>query len=212
VAAVAALASLPFAERDEAAPLFDLLRRMRVGAELADDLLPWRLKLEPPPRHVSFSAWAKDLVGATRRRPASGDPHREPELLALAADLAVASEHERDYGAGLETLLAGLGDRWPEMLGDALGMRVAASVDPEGVIASFFVRWYRLRACRRTLLESALPRGTRDSSPKQLEAVADRLADADVPIWQAWLDDHPPRRQVSRAVRGVMRRGEGRRR
>lgn len=211
-AAVASLASLPFSEREEATPLFELLGRMRGADEMADDLLPWRLKLKPPPRYGSFSAWAKDLVWAARRQSAPGGPDREPELLLLAADLAVASENDPDYGAGVETLLAGLPEEWPELLGDALGKRVAASVDPEGVIATFFARWYGLRACRRTLLESSLPRGTRDSSPKQLEAVAERLADAGVPIWETWLEDHPPRRQVSRAVRGVMRRGDGKRR
>jgi hypothetical protein len=212
VAAAACLAKLPFSEREQASAVYGLLRDVWVADEMVDELLPWRLKLETPPRHGSFSTWAKDLVWAARRQAASGARERESELRVLAADLGVARVRDADYGEGIETLLAGMDDLWPEALGDALGGAVAASVDPENLIAAFFVRWYGLRGSRRVLLEDALPRGTRDSSPKRLEAVADLLAPTAVPIWEEWLEDHPPRRQVSRAVRGVIRRGEGRRR
>jgi hypothetical protein len=210
--AAGCLATLPFSEREQAVPLFRLLRDTRVAAELAGELLPWQLKLEPPPKRKRFSAWARDIVWATRRQAASGRREREAELRTLAADIAVAGFREADYEEGIETLVAGMDGEWPQALGDALGKTIAASLEPERVIAAFFVRWYRLRGCRGVLLGDSLPRATRDTSPKRLEAVAELLREADALTWEKWLEEHPPRRPVSRAVRGVIRRGEGKRR
>jgi hypothetical protein len=212
LAAARCLASLPFSEYERAVPLFRRLHSARLAEDIADELLPWRLKFESPPRRAVFSDWATDMVSAGQNEAAFGNHERVAELRALAADVVVASRREDDYLEGIGTLLAGMDAGWPKALGDALRMRIAASVEPERIIAESFGCWYPVEAWRQSLLESALPRATRDTSPKQLEAVADLLPESAVPAWERWAEENPSAHAVSRAVRGVFRRGEGKQR
>jgi hypothetical protein len=212
LAAARCLSSLPFSEHERAVSLFRRLRSARVAEDIADELLPWRLKIESPPRRAVFSDWARDMVLAGQNAAAFGNSERLAELWALAADVAVASRREDDYPQGVGTLLAGMDAGWPKALGDALRMTIAASVEPERIIAESFVCWYLVESWRQTLLESALPRATRDTPPRQLEAVADLLPGPAVPAWERWLEENPSAHAVSRAVRGVFRRGEGKQR
>jgi hypothetical protein len=93
----------------------------------------------------------------------------------------------------------------------ALGRALDRSPDSEALLARAFVEWGRSPLHARDLIEAALPRATRDLPPRQLEAVGERLSKAQAKAWDEWLEEHPPSGAVSRAVRGVFRRGEGKR-
>ena len=207
-AALEAIADVPFEEWEAVAELLRLLgdgpRAVRGDADYA----AWRLLFGAAPERRPFGEWAEAAVRLLRRRGIGLSAFREEELRALAARVAIASLEEDDQVTGTEALRRACGGEWLEQLGDALARRAAKSLEPPRQIARAFAAWQRPGRGRNPLLEVALPRATRDLAPKQLEAVGDELGERLRIAWEEWLEEHPPRRAVSRAVRGVFRRGE----
>jgi hypothetical protein len=209
--ALACLAGLPFGQAEEAGPL---LRALAAGPRASSgdvEVVAWRLRCNLAPERQPFRDWAEAASSLRRRGREIGlAASREEELRRLAAQVAVESLGEGDYPQGIEILLRGMGRDWAVELGDALARRVERSVNPRKQIIDAFVDWHGAKRCRDSLLEVALPRATRDLPVRELEAVGEDLNRQGREVWQSWLEDHPPRRAVSRAVRGVFRRGEER--
>ncbi|HEV7482900.1 MAG TPA: hypothetical protein VGO13_07360 [Solirubrobacterales bacterium] len=202
------LAAQPLAADDERAQLFRALRKAPKEVQSEPEFVAWWLLAERAPARQEFLYWAGIAAKLDRYPGAPLTPSRRREVGALAARVAADSLAEADYAAGLEALLDGFGEDWPAEFGDALGDSIAASPRPEKRVATAFVELGRVGRHRERLFEVVLPRATRDRSPKQLEAVAERLGPGAAERWEEWLDEHPPRRAVSRAMRGVLRRGE----
>ncbi len=203
------LAELSFRQGEEARRLFGVLRNGPGAVRGDTEYLAWSLLFEAAPERQAFRDWA---VAADRllRGGESLSPARDGELSDLAARVAIQSLDEDDYAKGIEVLLRGMGRDWPLELGDALARRIAKSLDPSKLVADVFVLWQAPKSCREPLLEVALPRATRDLPLAELDEVGVILGERRGRAWERWLEDHPPRRAVSRAVRGVFRRGEER--
>jgi GTPase-associated protein 1, N-terminal domain type 2/GTPase-associated protein 1, middle domain len=209
-AALECLGRVPFAEAERIAPLWKALRAAPFAVSGDPRHEVWSLVFEAAPKRRAFRAWAEDLA-RMRQQPGATLPRaRQEEMGGLAARVAVHSLLEDDQARGIEILLRELGRDWPLELGDALSRRAAKSLDPAKQVGRAFVVWQRPKRCRRALLEVALPRATRDFSAKQLDEVGASLGERLLPEWEGWIEDHPPRRAVSRAVRSVFRRGEER--
>jgi hypothetical protein len=208
--ALACLGEMSFGEAKRIVPLFRILRTGTRVARGDPEYAAWSLLFEAAPERQPFRDWAE---AASRLQGLVGiglSSRREVDLHALAARVAVQSLGEEDHARGLEILLDSMGREWPLDLGDALAHRAAKSINPQKLLARAFVVWQAPKRCRIALLETAMPRATRDLSAKELEAVGASLGERWGPPWEDWLEEHPPRRAVSRAVRGVLRRGEDR--
>lgn len=199
------LAELPFSDAEDVGELFRVLRTGPRVVRADPEFAAWDLHFEAAPERQAFCDWAK---AASRLRDNGLTALREEELRALAARVAVRSLGEDDYSQGIEILLREMGRDWPTELGDALARHAAKSLNPEKLIARAFAAWQRPKRCREALLDEALPRATRDRPAKELDAVGDNLNERGREMWEGWLEENPPRRAVSRAVRGVFRRGE----
>lgn len=208
--ALSALAALPLAPDPAAEALFEALNEGPSAVRRQTQFLPWALFFERPPRGRSFADWTWWL-SETRSAFAELSRQRRGELGALAAEVAAAELGGSRYDEGLDDLVELFGADWLPELGEALAALLARSADPERLLALAFVEWGRSRRNGEALLDEALPHATRDLSPRRLEAVADRLDEGRVAGWDQWLEEHPPSGAVSRAVRGVFRRGEGKR-
>lgn len=209
-AALQALSALGFTEPNSAAPLWEALRAGPAAVRGDPETRAWGLRFVRPPKRRAFADWARecaDLLDPGSARP--GLP-RCRELEELAARRALGCLDEDDYEAGIEALLGVVDESWLELLGTALARGLERTVSPEMQIARFYVGWHGLRRAGEPLLEVALAEGTRDRSAKELEAVGAHLSRSGAESWEEWLERHPPRRAVSRAVRGVLRRGEDR--
>ncbi|HVQ58171.1 MAG TPA: hypothetical protein VMS60_04610 [Solirubrobacterales bacterium] len=201
------LAKLSFSEGERPTRLFDALAAGPAAVRGDPEYIAWGLRFDLAPRSQGFRVWAETAVRAGAQ--GSGlSRSRGEDLEWLAARVAVECVDESDYGEGLSALLLGMGEGWPLQLGDALGRLLGKIPNPEKRIAKFFVAWYGQKRDREVLLETALPRATRDTPLARLEEVGEKLSERGQPIWQEWLEEHPPRRAVSRAVRGVFRRGD----
>lgn len=206
--ALACLAELRLEDHDLAAPLMRPLADGPPETRADPTHRLWRLVLEPPPGHRSWSEWAGEMAHLLEE--ALELPRRRREEAArLVADTAVACLGERDHLEGVEQAVGRLGRDWPLALGEALAARIDRAADPARLVAEAFARWAGSRRCREALLGTALPRATRDLSAHDLEEVGERCGER-LPGWDAWLERHPPRRAVTRRVRGVLRRREGR--
>jgi hypothetical protein len=201
------LAKLSFSEAKQARRLFDALAAGPGAVRGDPECVAWGLRLYPAPRSQEFQAWVETVVGA-RTRGSGLSASRDEELERLAARTAIQCVQEPDYEEGLSALLRGMGEKWPLELGDALGRFLGKSLNLDQRVAEFFVAWYRQKRDRDVLLDVALPRATRDIPPARLEEVGERLGERGRSIWEEWLEAHPPRRAMSRAVRGVFRRGD----
>lgn len=210
-AALEALAEVPFERWEAVAALLRLLNEGPRAVRGDADFAAWGLFFGAAPERRPFEQWAEAAVRLSGRGEVGLSASREEELRALAARVAVDSLEEADQLRGVEILARGLGGEWLEQLGDALAARAAKSLEPPAQIARAFTAWQRPGRNRNPLLELALPRATRDLSARQLEAVGEQLRGPLRPPWEDWLELHPPRRAVSRAVRGALRRGGGRR-
>ncbi len=202
------LAVQPLEQDEERVQLFRALRKAPKEVQSEPEFVAWWLLIERAPKQQEFPYWAGVAAKLERYPGKPLTPSRWDEVTVLAARVAADSLGENGYGGALEGLLDALGRDWPQQLGDALAGAIAASSRPEKRVAAAFIELDRLDRHREQLLETALPRATRDCSPKQLEAVAEKLGPAAGEVWEDWLAEHPPRRAVSRAVRGVLRRGE----
>jgi|GEM_PF-5909979 len=170
------------------------------------DLAAWDLVVERPPDRRDLLTWTKALLDL--RGAGSGlSRSRREELGLLAAHVAASCLDQPDCEPALALLLSELDDEWPLELGDALARSLEKTVNPQRRLAAAFETWGRPRHWNEVLLGAALPRATRDRPPKELEAVGEILPEAIRQRWDEWLEEHPPRRAVSRAVRGVFRRG-----
>lgn len=210
-AALHVLSGLSFADPNPAAPLWEALRAGPAAVRADPEVRAWDLRIALPPKRRAFSEWAREcgeLLGPGGLRPSL--PRRR-ELEQLAARQAIRCLDEEDYEDGIEALLAAAGERWLEELGAALALALERSVSPEALIARFYVGWHGVRRAHEPLLEVALAEATRDRSVKELESVGDQFDRAGERSWEEWLERHPPRRAVSRAMRSVMRRREGER-
>jgi len=207
--ALACLASLPMRSDEVAEELFSALRQAPRELKSSGQYVAWLLFVERPPGARRFAEWARAVNRAGQLLAELPDARLE-EMRTLAADVAAIGVGEAGYVEGLDDLVAVLGRAWLPELGDALTRELARDQDPEGLLASVFVEWQQCRAGAE-LLEEALPRATRGLSPRRLEEVAERLQGPRRESWEEWLEEHPPSGAVSRAVRGVFRRGEGRR-
>lgn len=206
-AALEALAEVPFERWKGVAELLRLLGEGPRDVRGDADVAAWGLLFGAAPERRPFEQWAEAAVRLSRRRDIGLSAFREEELRALAARVAAASLEERDQRRGVEILKRGFGRAWLEQLGDALARRAAKSLEPARQIAHAFTAWQGSGRGSDQLLELALPRATGDLSARQLEAVGEQLREPLRLPWQEWLEQHPPRRAVSRAVRGVFRRG-----
>jgi hypothetical protein len=205
--ALSSLTTLPLRRDPAVESLFDACERAPKSIRATPEYLSWWLLFQSPPDGRSFAGWATVLPKARPLLAQMPEP-RLREVRDLAAEVAVASLGEDRYPEGLESLIEALGSDWHVELGEALGRELRRVSDPEGTIALAFVEWRHCRGHDRGLLEEALPRGTRDVSPRRLEDVGKRLDESQRKQWGTWLEEHPPSRAVSRAVRGVFRRGE----
>jgi hypothetical protein len=208
--AIGSLADLPLTPDPGAKALLKALREGPISLQNGVGILPWALLFERPPGGRSFADWTwwlKEEATLFAQLPRG----RREELRALAAEVAVEALGEDRYGEGLEDLVEMLGPDWLPELGAALAAALARSADPERLLALAFGEWRRLRRSGEVLLEDALPAATRDLSPRRLEEVGERLDEDRAEVWDQWLEDHPPSGAVSRTVRGVFRRGEGKR-
>lgn len=207
--ALASLATLPLRREPASESLLRPLDKGPSSIKESGEYMAWLLLFQSPPR-LAFADWT--WTAHRVRRPLSELPRsRAEEVRALAAEVAAASLGEDRYDEGLDDLADMFGARWLEELGEALGRALGRAPDPEALLARAFVEWRRSPHHARDLTEEALPRATRDLSPRQLEAVGERLGKAQAEAWNEWLEEHPPSGAVSRAVRGVFRRGEGKR-
>jgi GTPase-associated protein 1, N-terminal domain type 2/GTPase-associated protein 1, middle domain len=202
------LGALSFRQAEEAEQLFGVLREGPRAVRGDPEYAAWRLRFEAAPERQAFRDWAEAAARLRRERETPLSSAREDELRGFAARVAVQSLGEQDYAQGIEILLRGMGRNWPVELGDALARRAAKSLNPQKPVARAFVLWQSPQGCREALLEVALPRATRDLSAGELDAVGESLDERRLPAWEGWLEEHPPRRAVSRAVRGVFRRGD----
>lgn len=211
-AALACLAGLSFRDSVEpAAKLFEALGSGPRAIRGDPDWIAWDLFFAARAERQSLVEWARDAVRLFRGGEPRLSEERAEELRDLAAAFAVRTIAADAQGRGVELLLREMDRDWAVTLGGALARRVANSVNPEKVLAGAFVQWHAPRKqAREALLERALPRAIGDLSPRRLEEVGARLPDSWLPEWEEWLEDHPPRRAVSRAVRGVLRKGEDR--
>lgn len=201
------LGELSFRQGEEARRLFGVLRNGQRAPHGAAEYVAWGLLFEAAPERQAFRDWA-EAADRLLQGGESLSPAREGELSDLAARVAIQCLGEDDHARGIEILLRGMGRDWPLELGDALARRIAKSLDPPKLVAQAFVLWQAPKNCREQLLEVALPRATRDLPPARLDEVGEILGERRGRAWQRWLEEHPPRRAVSRAVRGVFRRGE----
>lgn len=209
-AALAGLASLPLAPDPAAEALFEALNDGPRALRREAAFLPWALLFERPPRGRDFADWTWWLSGE-RSLFAELSRERRREVAALAADVAAEALGASRYDEGLDDLVELLGRAWLPELGEALAAALSRSDEPERLLAIAFVDWGRPPRNGKELLEQALPHATRDLSPRRLEGVVERLDEARGRSWEAWLEEHPPSRAVTRAVRGVFRRGEEKR-
>ncbi len=205
-AALESLADVPFERWEEVAELLRILGEGPRAVRSDADYAAWSLRFGVAPERRPFEQWAEAAVRLLRRRDAGLSAFREEELRALAARVAIASLGEPDQRRGVEILARGFGREWLLQLGEALARRAAKSLEPPRQIARAFAAWHRSGRDKNPLLELALPRATRDLSAKQLEAVGAELGERRRAAWEEWLERHPPRRAVSRAVRGVLRK------
>lgn len=210
-AALEALAEVPFERWEAVAALLRLLNEGPRAVRGDADFAAWGLFFGAAPERRPFEQWAEAAVRLAGRGEVGLSASREEELRALAARVAVDSLEQADQLRGVEILARGLGGEWLEQLGAALAARAAKSLEPPAQIARAFTAWQRPGRGRNPLLERALPPATRGLSARQLEAVGEELREPLRPLWEEWLELHPPRRAVSRAVRGAFRRGGGRR-
>lgn len=209
-AALGCLAEISFRDAKGAGRLFEMLRDGPLALRSDPELVAWSLRFEQPPKRQEFAAWAETASRLLQPGEATLSSSRQEDLRALTARLATQNVRDAGYAEGLEILLLGMGDEWPLELGDALAGGIAASVNPERRIAEAFGVWQAQKHWREVLLDVALPRATRDRAGKELEAAGEKLNERGQELWDQWLEQHPPRRGVSRAVRGVFRRGEER--
>jgi hypothetical protein len=203
--ALQCLAAIPLREMRRGRALYEGLRA--APAARGDlDLAAWDLVVERPPGRRDLVTWTKALLAL--HAAGSGLPRsRREELALLAAHIAASCLDQPDCEPALALLLSEMDDEWPLQLGDALARSLEKTVNPQRRIAEAFETWGRPRHWSKVLLGTALPRATLDRPPKELEAVGEILPEAIGPSWDEWLEEHPPRRAVSRAVRGVFRRG-----
>ncbi|HEV2791274.1 MAG TPA: hypothetical protein VGV69_08270 [Solirubrobacterales bacterium] len=207
--ALSCLETLPLRRRPAAKSLFTALRQAPKSVRATPEYLSWWLLFASPPSR-GFIDWA-ELMPRARGLLAKMPELRRREVETLAAEIAATSFGEDGYSDGVDVLVDVFGDEWPPELGEALGRELVDVKNPERTIARVFVEWQRCPRHAGVLLEQALPRATRDQSPRRLEAVGEQLGEGRREAWDAWLEEHPPSRAVSRAMRGVLRRGEGKR-
>jgi len=200
------LAATPLAAEEESVALFRALKGAPEEVRGQPEYVAWWILLRRPPAGRSFPDWAQ-AVARVRRLLADLPPARLAELRDVIADVAAASWEEPGYDEGLEILLRAMGEEWPARLGEALARSLAVSANPERLLARVFLQWLALPDFALQLLDVALPTATADLPPKRLETVGERLG-RDREEWELWLEQHPPRGAVSRAVRGVLRRGD----
>lgn len=208
--ALSCLATLPLARDRDREVLFNAFDSAPKSVRSTSEYLAWWLLFQSPPRGRSFAGVALVMPRAKpllKKMPQS----RLREVRALAAEVAATSLAENRYIEGVEALVDSFGANWLIELAAAFAEVVDRSDEPETEVARAFLEWQRSRRYARKLIDEALPQATRDLSPRRLEAVGDRLDDAQREAWGAWLEEHPPSRAVSRAFRGALRRGEGRR-
>lgn len=205
--ALSSLAALPLQREPASEALFTALDRAPKSLRNTPGYIAWWLLFESPPRR-DFASWAVVVTRARALISKMPEP-RLREVRLLAAEVAAASLGEDRHADGVDHLVDVFDAEWLPELGDALGQRLAQSADPEKTVALAFAEWQRSPRRRRGLLEKALPRATRDLPPRRLEGVGERLGGAQREAWEDWLEGHPPSRAVSRAMRGVLRRGEG---
>ncbi|HET8863291.1 MAG TPA: hypothetical protein VFM94_08585 [Solirubrobacterales bacterium] len=208
--ALACLAELSFGDAERAGRLFGILRKGPRPVRGDPEFIAWSLLFEAAPDRQEFRDWAAALSRLRRRPDARLSRSREEQLASLAARVAVQCLDEPDHPQGVGILLDALGGEWAEQLGDALARRAGKSINPQKLFGRAFVTWHKPKRCQEALLEVALPRATGDLSARELDDVGASLGERGLPAWEAWLEDHPPRRAVSRAVRGVFRRGDDR--
>jgi GTPase-associated protein 1 len=210
LSALACLAALPLRRETITETLFTALGGPPGTARGRLDYLPWYLLFESPPEGLGFTRWTQVVEPAEpllRKLPAA----TLRELRELAAEVAAHQLGDRGYAEDLDALLDVLGPEWLPELGTSLARALERSADPEALLARAFLEWGRPPVHGQDLLEQALPRATRDLPARLLEGVGDRLGERRAVAWEEWLEDHPPSGAVSRAVRGVLRRGEGKR-
>lgn len=208
--ALACLGKLSFGDAERAARLFGILRQGPRPVRGDPELVAWSLLFEAAPERQGLRDWAEALSRLQRQPEARFSQSREEQLARLAAQVAVQSLDEPDHPQGVAILLDAFGADWALELGDALARRAGKSINPQKLFARAFVAWHEPKRCQEALLDVALPRATRDLSARELDDVGASLGERGLPGWEAWLEDHPPRRAVSRAVRGVFRRGDDR--
>lgn len=206
--ALSCLETLPLRRQPAAKSLFTALRQAPKSVRVTPEYVSWWLLFASPPSR-SFIDWAEVIPQARGMLAKMPEPRRR-EVGALAAEIAAANLGEDRYSDGVDILVDVLGDEWLPELGDAMGRKLGEVESPERAIARLFVEWQHCPRHAGALLEQALPRATRDQSSRRLEAVGERLGEGRREAWDAWLEEHPPSRAVSRAVRGVLRR-EGKR-
>lgn len=202
------LATLPLRREPATVALFTALGKAPKSVRRIPEYAPWWLLFESPPERGFFN-WADQVRRAQPLFSKAAEP-RQREVGALAARVAAAGLGEERYSDGVDVLVETLGVEWLSELGDALGGELDRDEDPEYLVALAFFEWQDCRRHGRELLEEALPRATRDLSPRRLEAIGERFEGSQREEWAQWLEAHPPGGAVSRAVRGVFRRGEDR--
>jgi len=208
--ALASLAALPLRREPVTETLFKALGGPPGTSRGRLDYLPWYLLFESPPERLDFARWTQVVERAEPwLRKLSGSTLRE--LREVAAEVATGQLGDRGYPEDLDALLDVWGPEWLPELGASLARALDRTAEPEALLASAFLEWRRPRVHGQDLLEEALPHATRDLPARLLEGVGDRLDESRAVAWEQWLEDHPPNGAVSRAVRGVFRRGEGKR-
>ncbi len=204
--ALECLAAAPLTAEEETGALFRALDAPPTSVRAKPEYAARWLLMKRPPGGRSFPDWASKAADAHRVL-AELPRARRDEVRDLFADVSASVVEEPGYLDGLETLLGAMDEEWPAQLGEALARSLAVRVNPERFLAQVFVEWVRLPAFAPALLDVALPVATEDVAPKRLAAVGERLG-PDAEGWERWLEEHPPRGTVSRAVRGVLRRGD----
>jgi hypothetical protein len=207
--ALGVLAGLPLARDPASDGLFAALEGAPKQVRASGEHLAWSLLFERPP-HRSFADWTWWAL-AERELFLELPRARRDELRVLGAGVAAAGLGESRYGEGLEDLVELFGRDWLLELGDALARELECEDDEARLLAAAFVEWGRCGRSGPELLAEALPRATRGLSPRRFEAAGEHLRGAQREAWEEWQEEHPPSRAVSRAVRGVFRRGEDKR-
>lgn len=165
------------------------------------------------PRERSGSGlrrWADWVRRAFRGDETEIPDDRWDELVVLVGARFELELEDPDF----EQALGGLPDPALEQVCAEIGRRRAGTVtahsDPIQAVADEF-RWWSARADRR-LVDLVLPTAFESLSAKQVDRVAEVVAEADRPRWTAWAARHPRTTTRAKLVRALkLGRREGRR-